>query len=525
MAETPETGPSFNLWTEPWITLERREGGRDEVSVEQALLGAQDYAAIHEPSPLVVAGIHRLLVAVLQGALDPRRPSDLHKLWDRGRFPESAVKEFGKRYGERFDLFSPTAPFLQSADLPLQPAQGDKSKTVAYLSSEIPAGTEICHYRHGSEDDQFYCPVCAAGGLAAIPAFATSGGAGIKPSINGVPPIYVLPAGDSLFACLAASLTLPEYQPEVAAHDGDAAWWAREPLVERGREVLQVGYLHSLTFPARRVRLHPEPLPGPCTRCGRQSAWGVRTMVFEMGECRPKDAPFWFDPFAAYRLPGTGSKDAPTPIRPGDGKAVWREFAGLFLQASSPAESKHTRRPRVLDQMADLEIGASMPVLPFRCVGLRTDMKAKVFEWVDAGFDVPPALLADERAGLLASQALQFSAECGRIISGTFGEVFRASPKRERYRGLKARMEGDYWAALAAPFRDFVLALGSRSAGAQEAELARWADVGVREAQAAFQRAAAAVGDDGASLRRRVQGEDRCRMRLSKKRKEYLPNE
>jgi len=504
--------------------LEHLNGGTECQGIEQTLLRAHEFAFIYEPSPLVVVGVHRLLTAILQETIAPRRPPDLEKLWQAGQFLAEVVREFGGQYAGRFDLFSPDAPFMQSADLPLQPDKRDKAKSVVYLTPEMPAGTGVTHYRHGTQDVHFFCPACVAGGLVAMPAFATSGGAGIKPSINGVPPIYVLPGGRSLFESLFSSLLLPEYQPEVASPEQDAAWWARQPIVERRHEVRKVGYRHSLTFPARRVRLHPEQAHTPCTRCGQAAEWGVRTMVFQMGESRPKDAPFWFDPFAAYRLPSGKSKKAlPTPIRPVAGRATWREFAGLFLHRPESAKNR-TLRPRVIDQMVDFDIGADLETWPFRCIGMRTDMKAKIFEWVDADLGVPPALLDDPKGGMMVDQAIQFATVCERIITGVFRRVFGGqSQKGERHQRLKLRMRGDYWAALADPFRQFVLAVADPDQ--RGAEEHRWLDTVVRRAQAAFESAAAAVGDDAASLRQRVQGQSQCDKLLFSKRKEYLPDE
>ena len=233
---------------------------------------------------------------------------------------------------------------------------------MAALFPEIPAGTEVTHYHHGVEDDNVFSPAAVAAGLVAVPAFASSGGAGIKPSINGVPPIYVLPGGNSLFESLVAALLIPAFRPSMASRKRDDVWWRRDALVERSKEVTEVGYLHSLTFPARRMRLHPVKVNTICTRSGRFTEWGVRTMIFEMGESRPKDAPWWQDPFAAYRLPvekktsrtaktGTAKKkDQPTPIRPQQGKAAWREFGGLFIQQAT--EARRTHRPLFIEQMA-----------------------------------------------------------------------------------------------------------------------------------------------------------------------------
>ncbi len=519
--------PSFSLWTEPWITLERKEGGLERCNIEHALIRAHEFASIYEQSPLVVVGIHRLLTALAQAIVNPQRPSDLSKLWAKAEFNAQEVIAFGHKYGVRFDLFSEDAPFMQSADISLRPAKGDKTKTVAYLALEMPAGTAITHYRHGGDDSYQFCAACAAACMATVPAFASSGGAGIKPSINGVPPIYILPGGKSLFESLALSLMLPDYQPEVRSKKRDDAVWLRQPIVKRDTELSDVGYLHSLTFLARRTRLHPEALATPCARCGQASEWGVRTMIFEMGESRSKEAAFWFDPFAAYKLPdetskGTKKKAVPTPLRPSEGKATWREFGTLFLQQPNQIGRKQqrTRRPAVIEQMAELDLVESVQTYPFRCIGMRTDMKAKIFEWTDAHFDVSPALLRSPDAAAVIHEALRFASECEFITRSTFREFFGGKGKNsERHENLRMRMLDAYWSDLASAFREFVLKLSSNIN--LEKERQAWLNQVVMYAQQAFRDAAALVGDDAANLRQRVQGEQKCSVRLFAKRKEY----
>jgi CRISPR system Cascade subunit CasA len=508
------TASSFNLWTEPWFGLEKSDGTIERAGIEKSLLNSDEYRAIYDPSPLTVVGIHRLLVAILQFAIQPKKGADLKKLWKVGKFPGGAIEAFGRQYASRFDLFSSKEPFLQSADIPLE-ARKD-AKPVAYLAPEIPAGTGITHYHHGAEDDQAFCPACAARGLVTIPAFATSGGAGIKPSINGVPPIYIIPGGQTLFESLAASLTLSGYQPEIASRKKDNVWWERKSIVGKSASVLEVGYLHSLTFPARRVRLHPEKLHMRCSRCNAETEWVVRQMVFEMGESRPKDSEFWFDPFAAYKI----DKEKPIPFRPVEGKASWREFASLFL-LSKGEEKSRTRRPAILEQIAELELVSDQPVYPFRCIGLRTDMKAKVFEWMDAGFDVPLAMLSDDSAGLEVRLATDYSTECARIIGRSFRQQFGGkSKKSERHKGLRLRMENGYWSALAEPFRHYIL----KTASLQERDQARkeWSDAVQKQARLAFRSMVDSLGDDAETLSNGAVAEKWCNINLVKKRKEYL---
>ncbi len=515
--------PSFNLWTVPWITLEQPSGGAETVGIAAALLRAHEFTAIYDPSPLVIAGTHRLLTAIAQATCDPQRPNDLKALWRAGQFPAEWIEAFGARYAGRFDLFSESAPFFQSADLPLRPTKAErgKLKSVSQLTVETSRSTALQHYRHGREMEEQFCPVCAARGLVTIPMFITSGGRGLKPSINGEPPLYVIPGGTSLYQSLVASVLLPDYQPAVRAHDGDTPWWEHAPIVTTG-DVDDIGYLHSLTFPARRVRLIPEPPSGSCTRCGETSEWGIRQMFFEAGECRSKEAKetqFWQDPFVAYRQRG---EKKPVPIRPQSGKALWREFVGLLV--SQDEGKKAALRPRVLDQISDQHLADDLPTYPVRCIGPRTRMgQSKIFEWLDTGFDVPPAVLSDADVAHHIGQALEFADECEKGIRAVFRQFFGGkSTKSERNKRLKEQMRDAYWAALAEPFRLYVLALGAASdPEARKPISGQWADDVIVAAWTAFKQAADAVGDDAASLRQRVQGEDRCRYTLNVKRKKF----
>ncbi len=534
MTKTNDTEPSFNLWTEPWITLENARGELTQHGIYDALVNAHDYVAIYDPSPLVVVGIHRLLTAILQDALNPQENDDLERLWARGKFPADKIDKFGKLYADRFDLFSEDKPFLQSADLPMFPDDKERkaSKPVAQLFPETPSGSLVTHYRHTTEEEQVFSPAAVAAGLVTMPPFVSSGGAGLMPSINGVPPIYVLPSGKTLFESLAKSLM------KNATREGDLAWWKRTKVIvheskkkkagmspREHRQLGEVGYLHGLTFPARKVRLHPERLNATCSRSGQQSEWCVRTMAFRMGESCQEDVG-WQDPFAAYRLPAKPtskrkssskkSADKPKPIRPMRTRAAWREFTGLFLQRRE--ENRQTRRPLFLDQLAELEISKRVETYPFRCIAWQTDGKMKFYEWMDFGFDVPPSLLQDPDGAMWTEQALSFATECADTIKRVFSSTFKRDAKSpERFKRLKERLESDYWPALAGKFRQFVLDLGDRAK--QQQTLDRWYDTVVREAQSAFDRAADATGDNGNTLRHIVEGKAKCHSGLM-----YLKN-
>jgi CRISPR system Cascade subunit CasA len=239
-------------------------------------------------------------------------------------------------------------------------------------------------------------------------------------------------------------------------------------------------------------------------------------MIFEMGESRSKDSAPWFDPFAAYRVRG----DKVIPIRPSLGHATWREFGSLFLKnPENEGEKEITIRPTVLDQMTNLfqdedpSDGSSPSIHSFRCVGLRTDMKAKIFEWIDTGFQVPDRLLFDKRSGHEVDIAISLSSDVGSAISKAFRISFGGTSKSERYHHIKTGMIDAYWQQLASPFRNFIIFLDPNDPG--EAQRS-WQEVVLETARKEFKKASTAVGDDAIRLRQQVEGERLCNILLSK---------
>lgn len=518
--QDPEVGSevTFNLWSGPWINVVGIEGDTRRLSLRDCLVTAHQLIGFEDPSPLVIASLQRLMAAVAQDIVAPTSVADLTRLLENGRFDADEVDRFGAQYDPRFELFSETTPFLQTADVGLSPSRDDRKKTVGYLFPEEPTATNINHFFHRYDDELQYSPATAALGLVTVPAFATSGGAGIRPSINGVPPLYVLPQGDTLYETLILSLATPGYQPAIASDVDDPAW-RRDPCVERGAEVLAVGYLESLTFPARRVRLFPEQPGGFDSRTGEWSDVLVRTMVFDMGISRPKDGEAWFDPFAAYRI----SENGPTPIRPQQGKTTWREFGNLFHTTGASddgAQSRPVRAPSIVLQLAQLQDAGVETSHPwrFRCVGLRTDMKAKVFEWVDDTLDVPPAILADPLAQLNVEVAINRVEEWSRRLAGIHRTVY--SDARTKHDAERSRMLSEFWIRLAASFRILTLEVCDGSGGTEALDL--WTthvfDVGYQ----VLEMAAGAAGDRSDALRQRADALTRYRIGRASKAKEWV---
>jgi CRISPR system Cascade subunit CasA len=523
MTQSIEPPVSYNLWSESWIPLIDIHNRAVRLGIAETLKQAHLLHSITALSPLEIVGIHRLLSAVLQATLAPQELGELAAIIETGRFDLQAIDRFGAAFAGRFDLFSSDFPFLQSADLPLTPEKTKAAKSVSYLFPEYPSGTAIVHYHHVYDNGHYICPGCAAQALTIIPPFSISGGAGIKPSINGIPPIYVLPGGKTLFESLSYSFVLPAFQPRARSQSNDQAWWQHSALVEKNQEVLEVGYLHSLTFPARRVRLHPIRGDQSCTRCGESCAWGVETIILEMGECRPKGSPFWQDPFVGYLA--TGEND-PFPIRPIPGKVIWLEFANLFLHTtadSGDGMARSVMRPRVLDQLCELSNHGIIdnPSISMRCIGIRTDMRAKIFEWVDTSFNIPLVLLRSATSGKEVEDAFMFAWYAVALLTSTMANLFNSSLQGSKYINLKNKLRETLWEIFTEPFSLLIMELAQAQALPQESRPAAvwkarltWYDSVAHSSLQIFSELLEKLGNDGHTLRLRSQAFNEARRRL-----------
>ena len=126
----------FNLLEEPWIKVSTVSLERKEVSLAEAMLHAQEYADLSGEMPTQDAAVLRVLLAIAQtvfyrydengeedelsGENDADEDAVMERwrdYWDRGSFPETAVREYLGDYSERFWLFHPETPFYQVKDL------------------------------------------------------------------------------------------------------------------------------------------------------------------------------------------------------------------------------------------------------------------------------------------------------------------------------------------------------------------------------------------------------------------------
>ena len=106
----------FNLIDEPWIPVRFPDGTRAELNLRDTLLRAKDIAVIEDASPLVVAALHRFLLAVLYRALEGPTDIDQAKGWFKSGLPADKIDGYLKHWHPRFWLFDEKYPFGQIPD-------------------------------------------------------------------------------------------------------------------------------------------------------------------------------------------------------------------------------------------------------------------------------------------------------------------------------------------------------------------------------------------------------------------------
>ncbi|MCX7784072.1 MAG: type I-E CRISPR-associated protein Cse1/CasA [Meiothermus sp.] len=378
---------SFNLVDEPWIPV--RVGGKRELfSLEATLLRAREIERPEDSSPLVLAALHRLLLAVLHRALEGPHDATQNAQWITSGFPEERIKGYLKRFRSRFDLFDPERPFYQIA------GYENKPKSIAQLAAELSSGTNKLLFDHTQEDNPpAMSPAQSARLLVARQMLAIPEGAGYSPSPVGGAAL-VLPTGDNLLETLC--LNLVPYAPD---QDDKPVWELDHPRPNHEQVIL--GLTHRYTWTSRLIRLVPESLDGETVV--RFVHYGPACKLLEGAVFNP-------DPMLAYRITDEkqGTRRAVSFRK---NRAFWRDFTAL-LPKDSPLSPQVVR---VAEKVLHL-IGRTT-ALPTMVLGATND-KAKFEFWRGELHLLPEAMSANRSEEVYSSleDALEQAEDLGEAL-------------------------------------------------------------------------------------------------------------
>jgi len=303
---------SFNLIDEPWIPVRDLKGNRLELGIQDTLLRAKDLAAIEDPSPLVVASLHRFLLAVLYRAL--MGPTDIEKaktLFKEG-LPAEKIKAYLAKWRDRFFLFDGKYPFGQ---IPSFKKPGIwRAWTV--LAAEHNADNAKVLFDHVDvEAPGVISPAACVRWMLATQTFSVSCGKSELSHTKTAPSAtaaMVLPLGrnlqDTLLFCLV-------HQNREIFRD-DLPLWEREPeqlaKLKKGGERISAGWADRYSWRTRSIYLVQE------------KNGNVSQLAFASGVgFKETDS---VDPMLGYRI---DDKKGKLPIQFRE-RGIWRDFDSLL---------------------------------------------------------------------------------------------------------------------------------------------------------------------------------------------------
>jgi CRISPR system Cascade subunit CasA len=282
----------FNLIDEKWIPVRFADGTRDELGIRDTLLRAKEIAAIEDSSPLVVAALHRFLLAILYRALEGPTDIDQAKSLFKEGLPSEKITAYLEKWRDRFWLFDEKYPLGQ---IPTFEPKTWRAWTA--LAAEHNADTAKVLFDHvDTAASGSIKPAAAVRWLLATQTFAVSAGkseishTGTAPSAGSVMAIPVgLSLCDTLLFCLVpqnrevmqADIPLWEKEPETMAYLKTAtklldkkSGKEKDRAVERGA----AGLVDLFTWRTRSI-LFKELPSGEISELGFASGIGYKASV------------------------------------------------------------------------------------------------------------------------------------------------------------------------------------------------------------------------------------------------------
>lgn len=478
--------PSFNLVDQPWIPCLVSPGQTQELGLEDTLIRAHELKEIVHESPLVVASLHRLLLALLHRVFGPPNMEAWADLWNQGAWDTVAVQDYFRQWRDRFDLFHPEYPFYQTSKVGKVSKNGVeevKASPVQRLAQQLTGGNNKLLFDHTVDQTPVsWSPAEAARYLIAEQNFALGGGVSYPfnlcdgPSTKG---LNVLALGFDLFQTLALNL-IPynERSPIPNSTEDKPAWeYGNRPGPQKNGSKVN-GYLDFLTWQSRQIQL----LPKQDNR--------IRDCRYQ--QCYRLHESFNHDPFKAYLVDKSGIR----PYHLSSYRAVWRDSSTLFQ------EMKQTgiRPPYLFYHLANIRQRAKMGRIKahskyrFQVFGMASEGKAaNIVMWRREVFPLPldyltdPGLLSalhdilvatENIAKELEARAWWFSAHT--LYPGSVGPGWKPgkiqSQEINRFRSALQPTQ-DYWAMLENPFRRLLVELADAWAIREDDEERKLEDV------------------------------------------------
>jgi len=217
--------PQFNLIDDPWIPCLMLNRRRCDRGLQDALISAHEVKEVFDSSPLITAGIYRLLIAVVQRCFPISSLAEWKTLWGEEKLNEQTLTGYLGKWRERFDLFHAERPFYQQAWFTAK-----KTTPLKRMGWQFAAGNNATLFDHSLDEDRSPIgPAIAAGWIVATQCFAASAGRGEsgQPHTKDSPltrGAVILLQGNNLFETLVLNL-LNLHRPDFPNSNSDKPAW------------------------------------------------------------------------------------------------------------------------------------------------------------------------------------------------------------------------------------------------------------------------------------------------------------
>ena len=454
---------SFSLIDQPWVPCTMLDGTRRPLGLRDVLTQAPSIGEVGGDSPLVVAAIYRLLLALLHRNfdIDDERKWGAH--WKRRAFDVGVIDDYFGRWRDRFNLFDDEKPFYQVASL-----DETKARSIANLLFHQDNNPTLFTHLVKFMPPEL-TPAEAARSLIGYMAFDVGG---TKTSELGQESAkaallnkgaILIAKGDNLYQTLMLNLCryAPDHgEPWEFDQVKDLPAWERVGTtapIDRKPD----GYIDLLTWQSRRIRLQPE--------IGKDGSTVVRNVVIMKGFQPPRDFTLQGkEPMLAFKKnPNATKNQDPFPsVTFREGRALWRDSLALIQSAGVVEET--VKRPKTLQWLADLaaeDVISQTTTVPLDIFGLGSN-RAKVEFWRYERLPLPLQYLGDEDLAARMKNALGLAERAARDLGSAMWKIgqgiLAASRDRKPETGdvrdfvNHLAAERAYWSRLEEPFKRLI---------------------------------------------------------------------
>lgn len=541
--------PYFNLLDEPWIPCIPLQGnGMPKLfSLRETLTEAHELREIYSDSPLTIAALHRLLLAVLHDVFGPKDIEIWKKLWKGSKWDQSALDVYFQGVHDRFYLFHEQWPFYQVAKFP--PNAAKDSLPIATLSIEIASGNNTSLFDHHFDQTAETISLSeAAQRLVTYQTFAIGFGishnAGSQtmrftdsPAVRGA---MILVKGTSLFQTFLLNMRVYPSLYSSRLPDNpmmDKPAWKKDPNeIFAGNSKIPDGYLDFLTWQSRQVGLISSETPD-----------GIFISNVRRVQGREMDKENVRDPLKSYRL----DKQGKLIVRGFSAEhALWRDSEALLNIKSADARTL-PENLQILTELVDSNFIDSILSLNFQLLGLATaeGKAASVSLWRSEHLPLPLNYLKKSESISELRKALGMAESAARTLNLAADWLCWlwvkekspdwASPKRDNislfdewnknrkrfrkedadFKGFEAfrrqfPIERDFWWRLDDPFRRYLPGFASEDDNQVVQAIESWKNEIYSAAQAAWSLTATTLELSPRTLRVQASAEEILRVQL-----------